>query len=63
MDHREESPVTLASKSSLVEEVILAKEDLTKEVEVEEEVNKMSFGAINATSKGISRLNVQEKKT
>ena len=32
LDRREESPVTLTSKSSMVEEVILVEEDLTKEV-------------------------------
>ena len=36
MERREESPITLTSKSSMVEEVILAEEDLTKEVEVED---------------------------
>ena len=43
MEHREESPVTLTSKSSMVEEVTLAKEDLTKEVEVEDEAKKLLF--------------------
>ena len=37
MEHKEESPVTLISKRSMVEEVTLTEEDLTKEVEVEEE--------------------------
>ena len=63
MDHREGSPITLASKSSMVEEVILAEEDLTKGVEVEDEVEKLSLDATNAASWGISHLNVQEKKT
>ena len=62
MGHREESPVTLTSKNSMVEEVILDEEDLTKEVEVEEEAEKLSLGATNATSWGINHLNVQEKK-
>ena len=48
LDHREESIVTLTSKSNMVEEVILAEEDLTKEVEVEEEAKKLSLDAINA---------------
>ena len=43
----------------MVEEVILAKEDLTKEVEAE----KLLVDVRNAISWGISRLNVQEKKT
>ena len=63
MEHREESLVTLASKSSMVEEVILAEEDLTREVEAEDKVERLSFGVTNATSWGISHLNVQEKKT
>ena len=58
MDHREESPVTLASKSGMVEEVILAEEGLTKEVEIEDGAEKLSFDAINATSWGIIHLNV-----
>ena len=33
------------------------------EVYVEEEVEKLSLDATNATSWGISHLNVQEKKT
>ena len=63
MEHREESLVTLTSKRNMVEEVIIAEEDLTKEVEVEDEAERLSFGATNATSWGISHLNVQEKKT
>ena len=63
MDHKEESPVTLARKSSMVEEVILAEEDLTKEVEVETEAEELSIGATNATSWGINHLNVQGRKT
>ena len=62
MESREESPVTLTSKSSMVEEVTLVEEDLTKEVEVEEEVEKRSFDATNGTSWGISHLNVQGRK-
>ena len=62
MDHREECPITLASKSSMVEEVILAEEDINKEVDVVEEVERLSFAATNATSWGISNFNVQEKK-
>ena len=58
MEHREESPVTLTSKSSMVEEVTLAEEDLTKEVEVEHEVDKLSLYATNATSWGIIHLSV-----
>ena len=41
----------------------LAEEDLTKEVEVEDKTERLSFGVTNATSWGISHLNVQEKKT
>ena len=58
MDHIEGSPITLASKNNMVEEVILAEEDLTKEVEVEDEDERLSFGVTNATSWGISHLNV-----
>ena len=63
MGHREGSPITLVSKSSMVEEAILAREDLTKEVEVEDEAEKLSLDSTNAASWGISHLNVQEKKT
>ena len=59
LDHKEESPVTLSSKSIMVEEVALAEEDLTKEVEVEE----LPIGVTNATSWGIIHLNVHERKT
>ena len=61
LEHRGKSPVTLTSKSSMVEEVMLAEEDLTKEVE--KEVEEMSLGATNATSWGINNLNVQGRKT
>ena len=54
MEYRGESPLTLTSKSSMVEEVTLEEEDLTKEVEVEE----LFIGATNATSWGINYLNV-----
>ena len=47
----------------MVEEVILAEEDLTKEVEVEDKEEWLSLGATNATSWGISHLTVQERKT
>ena len=58
MESREESRVTLTSKSSMVEEVTLAEEELTKEVEVEKEAEELPIGATNATSWGISHLNV-----
>ena len=47
----------------MVEEVTLAEEDLTKEVEVEKEAEELSIGATNATSWGINDLNVQGRKT
>ena len=50
MENRGESLVTLTSNSSMVEEVILAEEDLTKEVEVEEEAKELSIGATNSTN-------------
>ena len=62
MDHREGSPITLSSKSNMAEEVILAEEDLTKEVDVEDVAEKLSLDATNATNWGISHLSVQEKK-
>ena len=62
LDHRKERPVTLASTSSMVEEVTLVEEDLTKDVEVEDEVEKLPLDATNATNWGISHLSVQEKK-
>ena len=58
MEHKGESPVSLTSERSMLEEVTLEEEDLTKEVEVEEEAEKPSLDAINATSWGISHLNV-----
>ena len=54
MECKEESPVTLTSKSSMVEEVILSEENLTMEVEVDDKAEMLSFDAINATSWGIS---------
>ena len=63
MENIGESLVTLTSKRSMVEEVTLAEEDLAKEVEVEDEAKRLSFGVTNEISWGISRLNVQEKKT
>ena len=63
LESRGESSVTLTIKSSMVEEVTLAEEDLTKEVEVEEEVEKLSLDATNATSWGIIHLNVHGRKT
>ena len=50
MEHKGESLVTLTSKSNMIEEVTLAEEDLTKEVEVEEEEDKLSIGSINETN-------------
>ena len=63
MEHRGESLVTLTSNFSMVEEVNLEEEGLTKEVEAEEEVDELSIGVTNATSWGIERLNVQRRKT
>ena len=60
MEHRGESLITLTSKRSMVEEVTLSEEELTKEVEVEKEAKELSLGATNATSWGINHLNVQE---
>ena len=37
LEHREESPVTLTNKSSMANKVTPAEEEITKEVEVEEE--------------------------
>ena len=42
----------------MVGELIIAEEDLTKEVEVEDKAERLSFGVTNATSWGINRLNV-----
>ena len=58
MEHREESLVTLTSNISMAEEVTLVAEDLTKEVDIEEEIEELSIGATNATSWGIDHLNV-----
>ena len=63
MEHRGESPVTLTSKRSMVEEATLEEEDLTTEVEVEKEAKELSIGATNATMWGINHLNVQGRKT
>ena len=53
-----ESLVTLTSNINMVEEVTLVGEDLTKEVDVEEETKELSIGATNETSWGIDHLNV-----
>ena len=53
-----DNSVILTSKRNMVEEVNLAEEDLTKEVEVEQEVEKLPLYVINATSRGISHLSV-----
>ena len=58
LESTKESLVTLTSKKSMVEEVTLAEEDLTKEVEVEKEAEELSIGATNETSWGIDHLNV-----
>ena len=50
LDHREGSPITLANKSSIAEEMILADEELTKEIEAEDEAEKLSLDATNETS-------------
>ena len=63
LESRGESSVTLTRKSSMVEEVTLEEEDLTKEVEAEEEAEKLSIGVTNATNWGIDRLKVQRRKT
>ena len=63
MESREESPINLTSKSSMVDEVTLAEEDLTKEVEVDEEAEKLLLDATNATSWVMSHLNVQGRRT
>ena len=62
LDRREESLVTLSSKRNMAKEVIVAEEDLTKEVEVEDEVDKLSLDATNSTSWGINNLNVHGRK-
>ena len=56
--HREGSPITLANQSRMTEEVILLEEELTKEVEVEDEVEKLSLDDTNATGWSISHLSV-----
>ena len=58
MGHREESPITLTSQRSMVEGIILVEEDLTKEVEAEDEAKRLSFGVTNETNWGIDYLNV-----
>ena len=63
LENREEIPITLTSKGSMVEEVTLAEEDFTKEVEVEKEAKELSIDATNATSWGIDHFNVQGRKT
>ena len=63
LEHRGENLVTLTSKSSMVEEVTLAEEDLTKEVEVDKEAEEIPIDATNETTWGIDRLNVHRRKT
>ena len=52
------SPTNITSMNNMVEEVTQGEEDLTKAVEVEEEVERLSIGATNATSWGINHSNV-----
>ena len=63
MESRGEISVNITSKSIMVDEVTLAEEDLTKEVEVEEEAEELSIGVTNATSWNINHLSVQGRKT
>ena len=58
MERKEVSPLTLTRKRSMVEEVILSEEELTKEVEVEEEADNLTLDATHAISWGISHLSV-----
>ena len=55
---REASPTTLTNTSSMVEEVTQEEEDLTKGAEVEEEAERLSIGATNATNWGIYHSSV-----
>jgi hypothetical protein len=47
---KKESPSTQINRRSNIEEVNQEGEDLTKEVEVEEEVEKLSLDATNVTN-------------
>ena len=49
LEHKGEVLVTITSKSSMVEEATLEEEELTKEVEVEQEGEKLSLGATSET--------------
>ena len=58
MEYRGEGPITLTSKSNMVEEVTLGEEELTKEIEVDKEAEELSIGATNEKNWGINHLNV-----
>ena len=63
MQPKKESPTTQTNRSSKIKEATQEGEDLTKEVEVEDEVEKLLLDATNATSWAISLLSVQGRKT
>lgn len=56
---KEESLVVQFNRSSKIEVVTQEEEDLTKEVEVEQEVKKLPFIVISATNWVIGPLNSQ----
>ena len=63
MDPKKESPATQTNRSNKIEDVTQEGEDLTKEVEVEEEEKKLSLDVTNVTNWVIDPLNVQRRKT
>ena len=63
MQPKKESPTTQTNRSSKIEEVTQEGEELTKEVEVEEEAKKLSLDVTNVTNCIIYPLNVQRRKT
>ena len=60
---KKESPTTQTNKSNKIEEVTQDGEDITKEVEVEEEANQMSLDVKNVTNWTKDPLNVQRRNT
>ena len=58
-----ESPTTQVTRSNKTGEMTQEEEDLTKEVEVEEEETKLYLDVTNVTIWVIDPLNVQRRKT
>ena len=63
MQPKRENPTTQITKSSKTGEMTQEEEDLTKEVEVEEEAKKLSLDVTTVTNWVIDILNARRRKT